>query len=73
MLGGAKSGNGTSSGSNIHWRNIHDNTHHGRLARDDTHHGLHARDPTKEGAKKETKGLGQGRGGRRGGGGGQML
>ena len=40
---------------------------------DDAHHGLLARDLTKEGAKKETRELGRGRGRRRGGGGGQML
>ena len=60
-------------GSDIHWRDNHDNAHHGLLTRDDAHHGLLARDLTKEGAKKETRELGQGRGSRRGGGGSQML
>ena len=68
----------TSSGDSIH-----DGSHHigdskaeadsGSDIHDNSHRGLLARDLTKEGAKKETRELGRGRGRRRGGGGGQML
>ena len=49
-LGGAKNGDGTNGGSNIHGHDIHDNTQHGQLTRDgqldrdDAHRGLLAHD-----------------------------